>query len=259
MPRALVTGGGKGIGRCIALALARRGYEVALAGRRTEPLEKVAAELRALGQPSLVIQADLSQATGREALHATIVAHWDGLDVLVNNAGVLASGALAALSAEEIEQAVTTNLTAPLDLTRRFLPQLTQQRGTVVMLNSGSANNPFPYMSLYGGTKAGLLLATEALRFELRPLGIKLLTAIPPFTSTDMTTGMREASNAWFLLPASPEKVGEQIVQALVSGREQIYCGWSDWVLAQASRFTPRMVRMVLRWQQWRFEKMTER
>lgn len=259
MPRALVTGAGKGIGRSIALGLARRGYEVALAGRRTEPLQMVAAEVRALGQSSLVLQADVAQAADREALHREIKSQWGELDVLVNNAAVLASGALATLSGEEIERAVTTNLTAPLDLTRRLLPELSRRQGTVVMLNSGSANIPFPYMSLYGGTKAGLLLASDALRFELRPLGIKLLTAIPPFTSTDMTTGMREKGNAWFLFPNSPEKVGEQIVRALAAGRKQIYCGWNDWFLAQASRFTPRVVRWVLRWQQWRFEKMVQR
>jgi short-subunit dehydrogenase len=259
MPRALVTGGGRGIGRCIALALARRGYEVALVGRRIEPLEKVAEELRSIGPSSLVIQADVSQASGREMVHQQIVAQWGALDVLINNAAVLASGPFAKANGEEIEQAIATNLTAPLDLTRRFLPLLAQRQGTVVMVNSGAANLPFPFMSLYCGTKAGLLMATESLRFELQSIGVRVLTAIPPFTSTDMTHGMREKGKAWFLLPASPEKVAEQIVRALLSGRRQIYCAWSDWLLAQASRFAPRLVRGILRWQQWRFEKMVQR
>jgi short-subunit dehydrogenase len=257
MPTALVTGGGTGIGREIALALARRGYDVALAGRRGELLSATADDLRALGTRGVTFEVDITSATQREALCAGVRAQLGALDVLVNNAAVLAGGAIDSFTADEVERAISTNLTAPLDLTRRFLAGLAQRKGSVVFVASGAANLPFPYLSLYCGTKAALAMCGEALRAELRSRGVRLLTAYPPFTATAMTAGLAEAANATWLRAASPQVVGEQIVRALARRRGRYYCAWSDWMLAQAVRFAPGAVRRVLDWNQMRFRAMT--
>ncbi|HVC93560.1 MAG TPA: SDR family oxidoreductase [Pirellulales bacterium] len=259
MPNALVTGGGTGIGRQIALSLARRGYDVAVAGRRIEPLTTVVDELRLLGVQGVAIQADLTSAAVRQALCAQVRAELGPLDVLVNNAAVLAAGAIESLSSEELERAINTNLTAPLDLTRRVLTDLSERRGAVVMVASGAANLPFPYLSLYSGTKAALAMCGEALRPELRTRGVRLLTAYPPFTATTMTAGLAEAAQAPWLRAVPPERVGEQIVRALLAGRQRYYCAWADWALAQTARCAPGIVRQVLGSQSERFRTMAER
>jgi short-subunit dehydrogenase len=258
MPIALVTGGGTGIGRQIALALARRGYDVAVAGRRIEPLATVVDELRTLGVRGVAIQADVTDAAERQALCDQVRTELGPLDVLVNNAAVLAAGAIEALPSDELERAIGTNLTAPLDLTRRMLADLSERRGTVVMVASGAANLPFPYLSLYSGTKAALAMCGEALRPELRARGVRLLTAYPPFTATSMTAGLAEAAQAPWLRAMTPERVGEQIVRALVAGRQRYYCAWADWALAQTARCTPGLVRRVLGWHSDWFRTVAE-
>ncbi|HEV3003822.1 MAG TPA: SDR family NAD(P)-dependent oxidoreductase [Pirellulales bacterium] len=258
MPAALVTGGGTGIGRQIALALARRGYDVAVAGRRAEPLAAVVEHLASMGVRGVPIQADLASAAEREALCAKVRAELGTLEVLVHNAAVLAAGAIESPTSDELERTIVTNLTAPIDMTRRLVADLEQRRGVVVLVASGAANLPFPYLSLYCGTKAALAMWGEALRPELRSRGVRLLTAYPPFTATAMTCGLAEAAQAPWLRAASPERVGEQIVRALALGRQRYYCAWSDWALAHAARLMPGVVRWVLAGQRKRFQRMAE-
>jgi short-subunit dehydrogenase len=258
MPNALVTGGGTVIGRQIALALARRGYEVAVAGRRFEPLTTVVDELRTFGVRGVAIRADVTNAAARQAICDQARAELGPLDLLVNNAAVLTAGAIETLSSDELERAIGTNLTAPLDLTRLLLSDLSERRGAVVMVASGAANLPFPHLSLYSATKAALTMCGEALRPELRARGVRLLTAYPPFTATSMTAGMAEAAQAPWLRAVPPERVGEQIVRALLAGRQRYYCAWADWALAQTARSAPGLVRRVLGWNSDRFRTMAE-
>jgi short-subunit dehydrogenase len=258
MPAALVTGGGTGIGRQISLALARRGYDVAVAGRRADPLASVVDELHSVGAKGAPIQADLASAAERESLCNRVRAELGPLDVLVNNAAVLGAGALDSQSSTELECAIATNLTAAVDLTRQFVADLAERRGTVVLVASGAANLPFPYLSLYSGTKAALAMWGEAIRPELRSRGVRLLTAYPPFTATAMTAGLAEAARAPWLRAASPARVGEKIVRAMVAGRQRYYCAWSDWALAQTARLAPGVVRRVLAGQQERFQRMAD-
>ncbi len=171
MGKALVTGAGTGIGRAIALDLARRGYELALVGRRWDPLEEVSEIIRGDGGRCVIIPADVALGEERHKICEAARDELGGLDLLVNNAGVLAAGPLNRLGCEELEQAVATNLTAPIDLTRLFLRDLTRSKGSVVLVASGAAYLPLPSMSIYCATKAGLRAAGEVLRFELRGLG----------------------------------------------------------------------------------------
>src|SRR5690242_16346311 len=112
---ALVTGGGSGIGRGIALALARRGMQVIVTGRRANLLCEVAAEITTIGATAYALAADLS--VPEERLHLLDEAHRVAgvLDLLVNNAGVFSGGALASLSRAEVTRSVELNLAAAID------------------------------------------------------------------------------------------------------------------------------------------------
>ncbi len=256
---ALVTGGGTGIGRGIALALARRGVAVALVGRRPEPLAATVAELRTLGQAALSFTADLSDPDAWGQVVEQVHAAWGPIDTLVHNAGILAGGALLDQSPATMQACVTTNFTAPLVLTRLLLPDLIAQRGRVVLVGSTTSFVPLPYLALYGATKAGLHHFGAALRHELTPLGIGLLIAYPPATATAMTAAMAartQASTGRQPTLATPEQIGETIVRALVAGKREAIWWDGEQLLRVCYRLAPGLVERLLFAQRRRFQTM---
>ncbi|HYP18493.1 MAG TPA: SDR family NAD(P)-dependent oxidoreductase [Chloroflexia bacterium] len=253
---ALVTGGGSGIGRGIALALGRRGVDVALAGRRLDLLEAVAAEVSALGVRALPLQVDLAGDAARGELVSRVLGELGRLDILANNAAVMSRGTLLSKSPEQVRAAVATNLLAPIELTRHALPELARRKGAVVLVASTVSRVPLPYASLYSATKAGLWGFGEALRFELEPLGVRLMLVYPPGTDTDMVRGMAEAMGVSGVPLTSAEKVGERIVKSLASGKQELHMGPEDLLLPLLYRISPRLVRALYRSQRALFERM---
>ena len=256
---ALVTGGGTGIGRGIALALARRGVSVALVGRRQEPLAATVAELRNLGQSALSVIADLSDPDAWPRVIEQVHGAWGPIDTLVHNAGILAGGALLDQSTATVQQCVTTNFTAPLVLTRLLLPDLIAQRGRVVLVGSTTSFVPLPYLALYGATKAGLHHFGAALRHELTPLGIHLLIAYPPATATAMTAAMAARTRAGTGRQptlAAPEQIGETIVRVLAAGKREAVWWGGEQLLRVCYRLAPGWVERLLFAQRKRFHTM---
>jgi short-subunit dehydrogenase len=242
---ALVTGGGTGIGRGVALALARRGARVALVGRRQAPLETVAGAIRRMGGQAAAFPTDLTQAGARADLCTQVHAALGPIDLLVNNAGVLASGELAALTPAAIEMAVALNLAVPMLLVQQWLPDLAARRGAVILVGSMTSFVPLPAAAVYSATKAGLRALGRALRYELRAHGVQLLTVYPPGTATAMTAAM--ARNAPWRSPlADPTLVGERIVQALLAGRREVQWGLGERTLTLVYRAMPRLAEALM-------------
>ncbi len=248
-----ITGAGTGIGRGIALALARRGAPVVLCGRRLPPLESVAAAVRSLGGGAAITQGDVTVPSAR--LHMLETAHqaFGPVHILVNNAGVLAGGALFQLNGQEIERAIATNLSAPIELTRLLLPDLAQTRGAAVFVGSTMSHVPLPHASVYSAGKSGLHAFCTALRYELAPLGIHLLEACPPTVATAMTSTMSRRAGRWQPPPATPEDTGERIITALAAGRRELTWGAGEQWLIRLHRFAPRLVTALLTTQRRRF------
>lgn len=242
---ALVTGGGTGIGRGIALALARRGAQVALVGRRHEPLETLAGEIARQGGRALALPADLTQAAERSNVRARIHTELGPLDLLVNNAGVLAGGELAALAPAEIEAALALNLAVPMLLVQQWLPDLARRRGAVILVGSSMSFVPLPAASVYSASKAGLRAFGHALRYELHGRGVRVLTVYPPGTATAMTETMARNS-PWRVPLADPLAVGERIVRALLDGRREVQWGAGERLLAAVYHVAPRLVEALL-------------
>jgi short-subunit dehydrogenase len=252
---ALVTGGGSGIGRGIALALARRDARVALVGRRREPLEAVAGEIAGMGGQAIAFPADLAQAGERARLRERIHEALGPISLLANNAGVLAGGELASLTPAAIEAAVAVNLAAPMVLVQQFLPDLAARRGAVILVGSMMSFVPLPAASVYSATKTGLRAFGQSLRYELRARGVRLLTVYPPGTATAMTTSM--ARNAPWRSPlADPAAVGERIVRALIAGRTELQWGAGERLLTMLYQAMPRLVAALLARQHPLFVRM---
>jgi short-subunit dehydrogenase len=210
----LLTGATGGIGGVVARALAARGANVILTGRRTEPLEALASELG-----GRAIAADLAEPGAPEAL----LAEAGDVDVLVANAALPASGELTSFSPTEIDRALAVNLRAPIMLARLLAPALTARgSGHLVFVSSLSGKAAGPHSSIYAATKFGLRGFSLGLRQDLAEHGVGVSCVLPGFIRD---AGMFADSGA--KLPpgvgtSSPEEVAAGIVRAIERNRAEV-------------------------------------
>lgn len=242
---ALVTGGGRGIGRSIALTLGAAGARVAILARTREQVEEAAQELSAAGSSVLALTADVSVPGQVAAAIAEAERAWGGVDILVNNAGVLGpAGPAHEAEPEAWLRAVRVNLGGCFLCCRAVLPgMIARRRGEIVNLSGGGAVSPRPWFTAYGAAKAGVVRFTETLAAEVSPHGVRVNAVAPGEVRTDMA---REAAAALREMAASrggaaPEEPGAtpegaaELVLYLVSPRSAGLSGrllsavWDDW------------------------------
>jgi NADP-dependent 3-hydroxy acid dehydrogenase YdfG len=180
---ALVTGASAGIGAATAAALSRAGASVALGGRRTDRLGALA---ESLPGASLPIELDVTrQGSVDEAIDAT-VSRFGGLDIVVNNAGVMYTGMVAGGDTDEWERMVRTNLLGNMFVARAALPHLLTSRGIIVQTSSTAARLPGAGSGAYSATKAGVNAFSEALRQEVTQQGVRVVVLEPGFVATEL-------------------------------------------------------------------------
>jgi NAD(P)-dependent dehydrogenase (short-subunit alcohol dehydrogenase family) len=181
--RCLVTGGGSGIGRAVALSFASEGAAVVVAGRRAERLEETASVAEGISiQPG---DAGDSEAA-REMVEAVVRRH-GGLDVLFHAGGVLRRNeVLTETTEEEWELDLTANLTSAFQLCRAAIPHLLETRGTIVLVASQLAHVGSPGYATYAATKGGILALTRALACDLGPHGVRVNALSPGVVETEM-------------------------------------------------------------------------
>jgi meso-butanediol dehydrogenase/(S,S)-butanediol dehydrogenase/diacetyl reductase len=193
---ALVTGAGTGIGEAVAMRLAADGYGVALAGRRPEPLERVAASLPE-GR-AVVAAGDVSRPAGADAAVAAAVDAFGGLDLLVCNHGVGDSAPVADDTPEGWERTLRINLTGPFLVARAALPHLIERRGCVVNVSSTNAWQSGPGWASYCTSKAGLNMLTRCIASDYGPRGVRANTVCPGWVRTPMgDEDMAAVAAAW--------------------------------------------------------------
>jgi len=214
----LLTGAGSGIGRALALQLADYAPRLTLVGRRAEPLEEVAAQVRERGGQALVVPSDLTSSGAPSVVVATAQEQFGGIDVLVNNAGNVRAGRLEAVEESEVLAQVALNLTAPILLTRAALPALRRSGdGLVVNLSSGIALIGMPFYATYAATKAAIAHFGEALRRELYGEGVHVLNVFPGATSTPMMETSKAGAEHGFDYE-SPEDVAAATIVGITDG-----------------------------------------
>jgi glucose 1-dehydrogenase/3-oxoacyl-[acyl-carrier protein] reductase len=190
--RALVTGGTRGIGRAVALGLARAGAHVVVSHQReSEAAESLRRELKDTGGDHLVMIAEAADPAAITALLDATGAHLGGLDIVVNNVGVISHVPYDSLPLDEWNAVLTTNLTATHLVTQGALPLLGDS-GAVVNVGSGSVVG-VPLRAHYTAAKAGLQGLTRSLAKELGARGIRVNLVTPGITETDHATGMPDA------------------------------------------------------------------
>ncbi|HUG52886.1 MAG TPA: SDR family NAD(P)-dependent oxidoreductase [Vicinamibacteria bacterium] len=185
--RALVTGGGRGIGRAVALDLARAGVAVAVAARTPGDVEAVAAEARRAGGRALAVAMDVSDPASVRAGFSSARAALGGIDILVRGAGVAPTAPLARTSDEVWRQALETNLSGCFYCLREALPEMAARGwGRVVNLASIAGKTGYPYVGAYAASKHGVLGLTRCAALEVATQGVTVNAVCPGYVDTPM-------------------------------------------------------------------------
>ena len=175
---AIVTGGNRGIGRGLALGLAREGADVVFSWlSHPEEAEAVAAQIRGLGREAVTIQADMGKVADIEAMVATAVARFGKIDILVNNAAIYPAHMFLNKTAQEVDQVFAVNLRGPFFCMQYVAKNMVEQgvKGSIINISSGHSVLGMPIgISDYAATKGGLNALTRAVGAELAHYGIRV-------------------------------------------------------------------------------------
>lgn len=197
---ALITGAGKGIGRALALALAKEGVNVSLLARTAADLDAVAAEVKAAGGKAFTVTADVADINSVNDAMAKVLAEGP-VDILINNAGIASFGGFLALEPARWEEIVKVNLFGAYYVTRAVLPSMiARQTGDIVNIASTAGQRGSAATSAYSASKAALIAMSESLMQEVRKHNIRVTSLTPSTIATDMALELK-------LTDGNPEKV----------------------------------------------------
>ena len=220
----IVTGATSGIGRATAEAFGRERASIVLVGRNESVLSEVAAAVRAAGGETAAVPVDLTTPAAAAAIVGAAIEAFGRLDVLVNAAGVIASGTLEQTTDETWDQMIAVNMTAPFRLMRAAAPHLRSSKGAVVNVSSVNGLRSFPGVLAYCVSKAGVDHLTRCAAIEMAPLGVRVNAVNPGVTVTNLhrRSGMAEPQYAAFLerskethplgRPGKPDEIADLIV-----------------------------------------------
>lgn len=185
--RALVTGAGGGLGRALALALAGAGWRVACTDVRLDAAQATADAIRANGHEALALAHDVTSETSWSEVVTHIQAQWQGVDLLINNAGVATAGTVEESPLSQWQWVLDINLLGCVRGAKAVIPLLrAQQGGHIVNVASFAGIANPPALASYNVAKAGVIALSETLRYEMAPLGVGVSVACPSFFQTPL-------------------------------------------------------------------------
>src|SRR5215207_7405883 len=247
--RVLVTGASQGIGKAIAELAAKRGMKVLASARSVDLLNQLAEAARAAGQTLEVVQADIATDAGRAAMVEAATSKFGGLDVLINNAGIGATGHFADSSPDVLRSIMETNFFGTVETTRVFLPLL--KEGTtpaVVNVSSILGRRAIPGRSLYCASKFAVEGWTQAIRAEFARFDIDVITVNPGLTQTNFSQNMLERNARQSLdhrRGMTSEQVAAVTLAALERGKRAVNLTFLGKALLFANRFAPGLVDRI--------------
>ena len=239
---ALVTGASSGIGECIALQLAERGWDLVLVARRGDELARVAAAASASGATSQTIVADLSTAAGVALIEARIADSAAPLDLVVNNAGYGRFGKITELDAEGESNEIAVNVNALMRLSRAALISMAPRKsGAILNVASVASFLPFPGFTTYAATKAFVRSFTLALHEEARPLGVRVTCVAPGYTPSGFQArgGLSSTAGQPSFMLTSADSVARAALDAVEAGRALVVPGLVNAISARILGLMP--------------------
>ncbi|MBF4486405.1 3-ketoacyl-ACP reductase [Flavobacterium sp. CSZ] len=210
---ALITGAGKGIGKAIAIALAKEGVNVILVSRTQSDVDQLATETAALGVKSLALSADVSDITSINSAVEKAFAEFKTIDILINNAGIAAFGNFMTLEPSDWEKIIQVNLMGTYYTTRAVLPNMIErQTGDIINISSTAGLNGNALTSAYSASKFAVLGLTDSLMQEVRKYNIRVTALTPSTVATDLALDLK-------LTDGNPDKVmqSEDVAELIIA------------------------------------------
>ena len=191
---AFITGATRGIGKAIALELAKEGYNIALNYRtENEALENLKKEISEIGVECYPVQGDVSKAEDSERMTKEIIEHFEQIDVLVNNAGITKDNLILRMKEEEFTDVINVNLVGTFNITKNVIKYMTKKRyGKIINLSSVVGISGNAGQSNYAASKAGIIGFTKSIAKELALRNITANAVAPGFIQTDMTNVLKD-------------------------------------------------------------------
>ena len=242
---ALVTGASRGIGKAIALELAKQGVKrLLLVARDRQRLAKVAEEIEAMEVEVITLSLDLSQSS---AINIAIAQAWKTyrpIHLLVNCAGVAHQAPFLKTQQPKVEEEISINLMGMLTITRLLAKRMANQKeGTIVNVASLMGKVAAPTMSTYSATKFAIVGFTQALRSELADHNIRVVALLPTLTNTDMTNNLKLFR---WMIPMTPEQVAQALIAGLYTNSGEILVGWQSYLAVWCQRMFPWLLNKIL-------------
>jgi short-subunit dehydrogenase len=249
--RVLVTGASQGIGRALAELAARRGAKVLAAARSLDLLNELAASIRTDGHWLEVVQADVSKHEDRQKMVDAALRHFGGLDILINNAGIGATGHFADSRPEVLRAIMETNFFGTTETTRLFLPLLKQgMKPAIVNISSVVGRRALPARGLYSASKFAVEGWSQALRAELAKDGIDVLVINPGLTQTNFSKNMLEQKakiQMDHLRGMTSKQVAEATLRAIEKAKNNLTLTLRGKLLLLFARFAPWVIDFFAR------------
>jgi short-subunit dehydrogenase len=244
--RVLVTGASQGIGRALVIEAAKRGSKVLAAARSQPLLDELAAEVRKSNGLIETVRADVTKAEDRQAMVEAATRHYGGLDVLINNAGIGATGHFMDSEPEVLRQIFETNFFGLTETTRVFLPLLEQGvTPAIVNISSVVGKRALPARSLYSSSKFAVAGFSEAIRAELAKDRIDVIVVSPGLTQTNFSQNMLEQKakiQLDHLRGMTSEQVALAVLKATERGSTDVTLTLQGKLLLLVNRFFPWFV-----------------
>ncbi len=244
---ALVTGATRGIGRAIALELAKGGIKkLLLVARDRQRLAEVAAEIQAFNVETIPLAVDLTEPRMVNLAITPALRRHGAIDFLINCAGVAHQTPFLQSKLPKVHEEISLNLLGTYTITRLVARQMAARKeGTIVNVSSLMGKVAAPTMATYSATKFALLGFTQALRGELAAYNIRVMALLPTLTKTDMVKNLKLFR---WVTPMTPERVAQKLVKQLnkKSNSSEILVGWQSHMAALGQRVAPWLMERLL-------------
>ncbi len=255
----LITGASRGLGLVLAREFGRRGARVAICARNREQLDRAAHDLRSRGVEVCAFACDVTSQPQVESSFEALRQHWGSIDVLVNNAGVIAVGPIDSITVQDYRESMDTHFWGPLYTTLAVLPEMRRRgEGRIVNISSIGGKISVPHLVSYSAGKFALAGLSEGLHAELKKDGVWVTTVYPGLMRTGSPRnanfkGQHRAEYAWFsisdsspLFSVSADRAARQIVRACQYGRARLIISAPAKIAVKLNELLPEMASSAL-------------
>lgn len=228
--KALVTGGSRGLGKAIALALAKEGVDVAITGRNKNKLEETVTEIKNFGVKSDYSIFDVAEKNEVKIQLEKLITSFGAFDILINNAGIAAFGSFLEMEENDWEEIVRTNLFGPYYVSKTVVPTMIELgSGDIINVSSTAGLKGNAVTSAYSASKAGLIGLSESLMFELRKKNIRVTTLTPSTIASEMSKDVLKITDGNPETVLQPEDFAQLIVDLLKLDKRAMLASASLW------------------------------